>query len=141
MKEKESVQRYASVEMSQSLALPRRLCLHQSRYEEIEVGGIDVTDGEDAQVMRHRMMNGKTRLSSRQHRDSRTTGSLGKKDRNLVLMDGEKEQRCRLSVQVREIAALESRIYGKNVWQVEAERQLALEPWLYGVAVCRYNFG
>ena len=74
-----------------AVALAGYLCLHKSRYEEIKVGGIDITDGEDAQVMRHRLVDGKPRLRSRVHRVHGATGSLGKKDRNLMLMDGEEE--------------------------------------------------
>ena len=83
--------------------------------------------------MCHRLVDGKPRLSSRVHRVHKATGSSGKKDRHFMLMDGEEEQRCGLSVQVCEISSLESRICGKNVWQVKAKGQLALEPGLYRV--------
>ena len=32
--------------------LPGQLCLNQGRYEEIEVGWVDVADGDDAEVWR-----------------------------------------------------------------------------------------
>ena len=58
-----------------------------------------------------------------------------------MLVNGEEQQRGRLSVQIRKIAALESCVRRKHIGQVEAERQLALKPRLHRMAVSRYDLG
>ena len=91
--------------------------------------------------MRRRVMDSESRANAGQHGGDGTTGALCEEDRDLVLMNSEEEQRCGLSIQVGEIAAFESGVGGKNVGQVKAEGQLALEPRLYRVTISRYDFG
>jgi hypothetical protein len=56
--------------------------------------------------------------------------SLRQKDRNAVLADGVEKLCDWLIVQISEVRAVEFCILGQIVGKIEAERQLALKPWL-----------
>jgi len=92
--------------------LSRRLCLNQRRYEKIEVGWIDVADGNDAQVMGGGGVEGEARAGARQRGEGGAVGALREEDRDLVFVDGEEEQGRGLAVEIGEVCAFEGGVGG-----------------------------
>ncbi len=64
---------------------------------------------------------------------------MREEDRDLVLVNCEEEQGCRLAVEVGKIGAFECGVGGKSVsvGEVEAEGKTTLEPWFDGMAIGR----
>jgi hypothetical protein len=92
--------------------LSGRLCLNQRRYEKIEVGWIDVADSNDAQVGGGGGVDGEARAGARQRGEGGAVGALREKDRDLVFVDGEKEQGRRLAVEIGEVRAFKCCVGG-----------------------------
>ncbi len=115
------------------------MCLNQRRYEVVEVGRVDVADGDDAQVWCGGGVEGEACAGGGERREGEASGSLGEEDGDLVLMDGEEEKGRGLAVEVGEVGAFEGGVGGQGggVGEVEAEGETALEPGFDGVAVGR----
>ena len=89
-----------------------RLRPHQSSYQRIEVGWVDVADGDDVEVWRGGGVEGEACAGVRQRREAGTGGSLRQEDGDFVFVDGEEEQRRGLAVEVGEVCAFEGRVGG-----------------------------
>ena len=113
------------------------MCLNQRRYEVVEVGRVDVADGDDAQVWCGGGVEGEACAGGGERREGEASGSLGEEDGDLVLVDGEEEKGRGLAVEVGEVGAFEGGVGGKGggVGEVEAEGETALEPGFDGVAI------
>ena len=113
------------------------LCLDERRYEVIEVGGVDVADGDDAEIWCGGSADGEAGAGAWERGEGGAGRSLREENGNLVLVDGEEEQGRGLAVEVGEVGAFEGGVGGEGggVGEVEAEGETALEPGLDGVAV------
>src|SRR3984885_3504382 len=116
-----------------------RLCPHQSGYQRIEIGGVDVADGDDAELLRRGRVDGKSGAGARQRRDTGTAESLRKENRDFVFVDSEEEQRSGLSLEIGKVCALEGRVWRESlsIGKIEAEGKAALEPGFHGMAIGR----
>src|SRR5579862_2062386 len=84
-------------------ALSGRLYPNQSSYKSIEIGGVDVADGDDPEVVGRGGVNRESRSSARQCDEARAAGPLSEENRNLMFVDGEQEQGSRLPFQVGQV--------------------------------------
>jgi hypothetical protein len=111
--------------------------LNERGYEVIEVGGVDVTDGDDAEVWGGGGAEGEAGASVWKRSESGTGGFLREEDGDLMLVDSEEEQGGGLAVEVGEVGAFEGGVgwESRGVGKVEAEGEAALEPRLDGVTV------
>ena len=76
------------------------MCLDERRYEIVEVGWVDVADGDDAQVWCGGGVEGEAGASAWKRREGGTGGALREEDGDLVLVDGEEEKGGGLAVEV-----------------------------------------
>ena len=113
------------------------LRLDHGSEELIEVRGIDVADGDEAQVWGGSHAEGEAGEGARDCGEGGAGGSLREEEGDLVLVDGEEEKSGGLAVQVGEVGAFEGGVggHGRGVGEVEAEGETALEPGFDGVAV------
>jgi hypothetical protein len=111
--------------------------VNEGGYEEIEIGWVDVADGDYAEVWCGGCLEGEACAGAGQRGEGVAAGALGEKDGDLVFMNGKEEQGCGLAVEVGEVCALKGGVGGQRsgVGQVEAEGETALEPGFDGVAV------
>lgn len=114
-----------------------RLRLHQSSYQRIEIGGVDVADGDDAEVLRRGGVDGKSRAGARECRETGTAESLRKENRDLVFVDSEEEQRSGLSLDIGKIRPFEGRVRWESlsIGKIEAEGKPALKPGFDRMAI------
>ena len=99
----------------------------------------DIAHGDDLQVGCGCGLDRKSRTRTRQRDEVGSPGSLGNKDRDLMLVDGEQEQRSRLPFEVSKVRAFEGRIgrKGLGIGEIKTERKAALKPGFDGVAISR----
>ena len=91
----------------QPFALHGRLCSNQSGYEEIEVGRVDVADGDDAEVWCGGGLEGEACVGARQGGEGGAGCPLREEDGDLVFVDGEEKQGGGLTVEVGEVCPFE----------------------------------
>jgi hypothetical protein len=115
------------------------LRLHQSGYQRIEIGGVDVADGDDAEVLRRGGVDGKSEAGARECRETGAAESLRKENRDLVFVDSEKEQRSGLSLEIGKVRPFEGRVRWEHlsIGEIEAKGKAALEPGFHGMAIGR----
>ena len=106
-------------------------------YEIVEVGGVDVADGDDAEVGCGGGVEGEAGAGDGQRGEGGAGGSLREEDGDFVLVDGEEEKGGGLAVEVGEVGAFEGGVGWEagGVGEVEAEGETALEPGFDGVAI------
>ena len=105
--------------------------------EEIKLGRIHVTHGNDVQVRRTCRMDGESRAGFGNFRKVQFAWLLAQQDADLVLMDSKYEQRCGLPIEIGQISPFEESVWRKRLGfgEIEAERKATLKPWFDGVAI------
>lgn len=88
------------------------LGLDQNGHEVVEVGGVDVADGDDAQVRGSRGTEIEARAGAGESDECGAGGSLRNKDGDFMFVKSEEEQGCGLAVEVGEVRALEGGVRG-----------------------------
>src|ERR1700733_7867981 len=83
------------------------LCRDQRGDEVVEVGGVDVADGNDAKVGCGGGVEGEAGAGVRQSGKGGASGALREEDGDLVFVDGEEEQSGGLAVEVGEVGPFE----------------------------------
>jgi len=113
------------------------LCLDERGYEFIEVGGVYVADGDEAEIWGGCGVEGEAGAGVWKRGEAGAGGSLREEDGDFVLVDCEEEQSRGLAIEVGEVGAFEGGIGGEGggIGEVEAEGEAALEPGFDGVAV------
>ena len=111
--------------------------MDQGSEEVVEFSGIDVADGDDAEVWGGGGVEGEACAGVGECGEGGAGGALREEDGDFVFVDGEEEQGGGLVVEVGEVGAFEGGVGGQGVGvgEVEAEGETALEPGFDGVAV------
>ena len=97
----------SSSDHDQPFALRGRLCVNQGGYEEIEVGWVDVADGNDAEVWCGGGLQGEACACAGQRGEGGTGSPLREEDGDLVFVDVEEKQGGGLTVEVGEVCPFE----------------------------------
>lgn len=123
--------------MVHTSSLKGSLCPDQRGYKVVEIGGVDVADGNEVQVLGDGFVDSKAGAGARECGEWGTGGPLHEKDRDFVFVDGEEKEGCGLTVEVGEVRAFEGSVGRESrvVGEVEAEGKTALKPGFDGVAI------
>ena len=111
--------------------------MNQRIQKIVEVGRVDVTNGDDTEILSGGRVESKACASAWKSGDGGAGRSLGEKDGDLVFVNREEKQSCGLVVEVGQVCSFERGIgrQGRGVGEVEAEGETTLEPGFYRVAV------
>ncbi len=105
----------------------------QRGNEEIEIGRVDVADGDNAQVTRGCRIDGEPCTGAWQASGCRAIRSLGQEDGNLVFVNSEEKQGCGFAVEVGKVCASmrgpspASWLIERNI--IEARKKMNLSHW------------
>ena len=101
----------------------------QRSDEEIKLGRIHVTHGNEVQMRHNGRMDGESRASFRNLRKGQFAWLLTQQDGDLVLMDRKYEQRRGLPIEIGQVSPFEGSVWRKRLgfWEIEAERNTPLK--------------